>query len=544
MITLREYQTRSINMLYTWFEQHPEGNPCLVLPTGSGKSIIIAELCRDAVQNWPETRILVLSHVKELLEQDANKILAVWPEAPVGIYSASIGMKRLSEPITVAGIQSIRKRASEVGHTDLIIVDEAHLISHKDEGGYRSFIAELSGVNPALRVIGLTATPYRLGHGLITDKPAIFDDLIEPVSIEELVAHGYLCQLRSKVTAAKLDVSNVHLRGGEFIEHELQAAVNAPLANEQVVEEVIRRGEDRRSWLFFCSGVDHAYAMRDALIAQRINAACVTGETPKNEREDILQRFKAGEIRAVSNANVLTTGFDHPDIDLIAMCRPTMSPGLYVQMAGRGMRPKEHIADCLMLDFAGNVERHGPITAVQPPKRGTKGTGEAPVKACEQCGELVAIAARVCPACGAAFPEPEKKKLWLHDDDIMGLDPVELEINRWKWARHIAYSSGKEMLKVTYYGGLCDSKAITEYLPLLHGGYAGEKATGMIRMMMRHAGGDIEMMHDLNALDDLDALADQLNTLPPPSRISYRMDGKYARITAREWEPKNDVVGY
>lgn len=544
MITLREYQTRSINMLYTWFEQHPEGNPCLVLPTGSGKSIIIAELCRDAVQNWPETRILVLSHVKELLEQDANKILAVWPEAPVGIYSASIGMKRLAEPITVAGIQSIRKRASEVGHTDLIIVDEAHLISHKDEGGYRSFIAELSGVNPALRVIGLTATPYRLGHGLITDKPAIFDDLIEPVSIEELVHGGYLCQLRSKTTTAKMDVSNVHLRGGEFIERELQAAVNAPLANEQVVEEVIRRGKDRRSWLFFCSGVDHAYAMRDALIAQGINAACVTGETPKSEREDVLQRFKAGEIRAVSNANVLTTGFDHPDIDLIAMCRPTMSPGLYVQMAGRGMRPKEHIADCLMLDFAGNVERHGPITAVQPPRRGTKGNGEAPVKVCEQCGELVAIAARVCPACGAAFPEPEKKKLWLHDDDIMGLDPVELEVSRWKWARHVAYSSGKEMLKVTYYGGMCGSKAITEYLPLLHGGYAGEKATGMIRMMMRHAGGDIEMMHDLDALDDLDALADQLNTLPPPSRISYRMDGKYARITAREWEPKNDVVGY
>ena len=111
MITLREYQTRSINMLYTWFEQHPEGNPCLVLPTGSGKSVIIAELCRDAIQSWPETRILVLSHVKELLEQDADKILAVWPEAPVGIYSASIGMKRLAEPITVAGIQSVRKRA-------------------------------------------------------------------------------------------------------------------------------------------------------------------------------------------------------------------------------------------------------------------------------------------------------------------------------------------------------------------------------------------------------------------------------------------------
>ncbi len=536
MITLRPYQQRTIEELYAWFGKHP-GNPCLVLPTGSGKSVIIAELCRDAIQSWPETRILVLSHVKELLEQDANKILAVWPEAPIGIYSASIGSKRLDQPITVAGIQSIRKRASEVGHTDLIIVDESHLISHKDEGGYRTFIAELSEINPALRVVGLTATPYRLGHGLITDKPAIFDDLIEPVSIEELVHGGYLCQLRSKVTTAKLDISNVHLRGGEFVERELQAAVNAPLANEQVVEEVIRRGEDRRSWLFFCSGVDHAYAMRDTLIAQGINAACVTGETPKSEREDILRRFKDGEIRAVSNANVLCVGFNHPGIDLIAMCRPTMSPGLYVQMAGRGMRPKEHIADCLVLDFAGNVERHGPITAVQPPKRGTKGTGEAPVKVCEQCGELVAIAARVCPACGAEFPEPEKKKLRLHDDDIMGLDPVELEVSRWKWARHVGYSSGKEMLKVTYYGGLCDSKAITEYLPLLHGGYAGEKATGMIRMMIRHAGGDIEMTHDL------DALADQLNTLPPPSRITYRKDGKFFRVMDREWGT-DDAIGY
>jgi DNA repair protein RadD len=221
---LRDYQQRTIDQLYAWFEAGHAGNPCLVLPTGSGKSHIVAALCKDALQNWPETVVLMLTHVKELIEQNAEKMRQHWPGAPLGIYSASIGKKQLGEPITFAGIQSIRTKAKQIGHVDLVIIDECHLVNHKDEGGYRQFLADLKAINPALRVIGLTATPYRLGHGLITDKPALFDDLIEPVSIEELVFKGYLATLRSKVTRAKLDTSGVHKRGGEFIESELQAA--------------------------------------------------------------------------------------------------------------------------------------------------------------------------------------------------------------------------------------------------------------------------------------------------------------------------------
>ena len=279
------------------------------------------------------------------------------------------------------------------------LVHNCHLVGHKDEGGYRTLLADLQAINPAMRVVGFTATPYRLGHGMITDKPAIFDALIEPVSIMELVEGGYLAPLRSKLTETKLSTEGVHKRGGEYIESELQAAVNTDANNHGVVDEIIQRGSDRKSWLVFCAGVDHAQSVASVLCEKGIIAECVTGGTPKGERERIIAAFKAGKVRALTNANVLTTGFDHPDTDLISMLRPTMSPGLYVQMAGRGMRLKSHAKDCLVLDFAGNVSTHGPITEVRPPtKTGGEGDGDPPVKACEVCGELVNISVKVCPA--------------------------------------------------------------------------------------------------------------------------------------------------
>jgi superfamily II DNA or RNA helicase len=160
----------------------------------------------------------MLTHVKELIEQNAEKMLQHWPNAPLGIYSASVGRRDIGEPITFAGIMSVRKKARAIGRIDLVLVDECHLINHKETGSYREFINDLREINPHLRVVGLTATPYRLGHGVITDKPALFDALVEPVKIEELVLQGYLAPLRSKVTKLKLDTSGVHTRGGEFIE--------------------------------------------------------------------------------------------------------------------------------------------------------------------------------------------------------------------------------------------------------------------------------------------------------------------------------------
>lgn len=531
---LREYQQRAIDQLYAWFAAGNKGNPCLVAPTGSGKSHIIAALCKDALQNYPETRILMLTHVKELIEQNAEKMTQHWPNAPLGIFSASLRRKDLEEPITFAGIQSIRKRANEIGHIDLVLIDECHLVSHKDEGSYRKLIAELTAINPRLRVVGLTATPYRLGHGFITDKPAIFDALLEPVSIEELVHKGFLSTLRSKTTTSKLDVTGVHKRGGEFIESELQAAVDKKLTNEAVVREVIQRAGDRKAWLFFCTGVDHARHMAETLQECGIEADCVTGDTPKRQREDILTAFKAGKIRALTNANVLTTGFDYPDIDLIAMVRPTMSASLYVQMAGRGMRPKSHTDHCLVLDFAGVVETHGPITAVRPPKRKGDGTGEAPVKVCEACGELCHPTVKECPSCGNPFPLPEPKQWKLADIDIMGIEGSDMAVTAWRWRKHTSRTSGKDMLAVTYYGALSDP-SVTEYLTVGYDGYAGQKAARQLYAMAESAG----IRDGGLATDSLDEIAENMNEANPPSLIEYRRDGKFFRVIRRKWDDQS-----
>jgi len=529
---LREYQQLTIDQLYEWFKAGNQGNPCLVLPTGSGKSHIVAALCKDALQQWPKTTILMLTHQKELIEQNAEKMRDHWPNAPMGIYSASVGKKQLGEPITFAGIQSVRSKSSLFGFVDLVIIDEAHMVSHKDEGCYRTFLAQLKTINPNLRVIGLTATPYRLGHGLITDKPALFDALIEPVSIEELVFKGFLANLRSKMTLVKLDTTGVHKRGGEFIESELQAAVDTDDQNQRVVSEVIALGGDRKSWLFFCAGVKHAQHVADVLNERGITAECVTGETSKPERERMLKEFKAGRLRALTNANVLTTGFDAPGIDLIAMLRPTMSASLYVQMAGRGMRVADGKNDCLVLDFAGVVSTHGPITNVQPPKKGGSGGGEAPVKLCDHCGELVHISAMVCPACGALFPAPVKDKLSLRGDDIMGLECTNLEVTSWAWREHTSKASGKIMLSCTYYGSLSD-KPVTEYLAILHEGYAGSKAMQLLATMAGSSG--VRLSDCMDCIDRLDGIATAMSNSTPPEYIDFKKDGKFYRVINRRW---------
>jgi DNA repair protein RadD len=540
--TLRPYQQRAVDLLYQWFVDGNKGNPCIVMPTGSGKSHIIAHICKDAIQKWPETRVMMLTHVRELISQNLDKLLAHWPDAPVGIYSAGMKRKELGHEITFAGIQSIYKRADDVGHIDLIFIDEAHLCSHDDVGMYRTFINHLTLINPQLRVIGLTATPYRLGHGMITDKPAIFDALIEPVSIEELVYKKYLAPLRSKVTLKKLDVEGVHRRGGEYIESELQAAVNTVTNNKHIAEEIKLRAGDKKAWLVFCSGVDHAQAFAAELIERGVAAACITGETPAGERDRMLAEFKSGKIRAMVNVNVLTTGFDYPDIDLIAMLRPTLSPGLYLQQAGRGMRVKSHTDHCLVLDFAGNVAMHGPITCVRPPDKAKH--GEAVSKVCSNCGEICAGGCSTCPACGFVFPKKEReaKSLDLHDDDIMGNDNRvrEMQLEGWAWRTHVGKSSNKEMLLVKYYSEHLSDPIIKEHLCIEHGGYAQERAMRTLFVIATKAKVVSELQHDDLSLNDI---ADIMNGADPPTSIKYKADGKFYRVLERTWQQVDSKDG-
>lgn len=545
---LRDYQERAVSMTYEWMASH-QGNPCIVAPTGSGKSWIIAALCEDVLRRWPETRrILVLSHVKELLQQDADKITKAWPEAPIGVYSAGLGSRQI-ERITVAGIQSVYKRAAELAPVDVVIVDEAHLINSRAVGIYRRLLDDLiddDGHGP--RVIGLTATPYRLGQGMITEgDEALFAGLVEPVTITELVDRGFLSPLRSKLTETELNVNDVHTRGGEYIESELAAAVDTDDANASIAHEIVARADGRRSWLVFCTGIAHAEHMRDALRAEGVIAEVVTGKTPKDERAAILDAYKRGEITALTNANVLTTGFDAPETDLLAFLRPTLSPGLYVQMAGRGMRPAEGKTDCLVLDFAGNVQRHGPITDVNPRR---ESNGKPVTKKCPDCGEIISAGSRKCPVCGHVFPEPEHKerKVALALDgvsDIMGRAPTRSPVRGWWWHVGKSRANGTPMLVVDYQTRDLSAPPLREYLCLMHGGYAQSKAFKTLREIMRESG-LLSRYPGAGALDHIDTeeelrqLAELLRDAAPPSSVQWRPNGKYQQIIKRRWSGDGD----
>jgi DNA repair protein RadD len=545
-VKIRHYQRRAIDDLMAWMHANPGQYPCLVLPTGAGKSVVVATMCKEALTEWPDTRILMVSHVKEIIEQNAERMRAVWPAAPMGIYHAGMKRRDLGEPITFAGIQSIRNRADDVGHVDLMIIDECHLVNHDDEGSYRRFIGELKQKNPRMVVVGLTATPYRLGHGYITDKPALFDGLVEPVSIDELLHRDFLSPLRCRATQKKFDTSGLHKRGGEFIESELQDLIDTHDQNAIVADEILANATGRKAWLVFCTGVRHAERMRDAFALRGVVAECITGDTPKGERERILRDFKAGKVTAITNANVLTTGFDAPCVDLIAFLRPTMSVALYMQMSGRGLRKAEGKADCLVLDFAGLVAQHGVITA--PRVKGPGQAGEIPVKVCPgpvtrdgipcECAELVPIHIMTCPACGFEFPRavpppPEVHRLE-EVDMVYGINPDDvkiLEVTEWSWKRQTA-RSGKDMLTVTYYGCLSD-RPVTEYLTVLHEGYAGRAAWSKVAAMGNQVAAHLP--EGLLASGDLDAVCVAFNQAPHPSEIRHTTDGKFHTITRRTW---------
>jgi DNA repair protein RadD len=406
---LRPYQQASIESLYAHFEKS-EGNPLIVLPTGTGKSVVIADFVRGAFADYPDTRILMVTHVKELISQNFATLLKLWPEAPAGIYSAGLNSRDLQSPILFCGIQSIHKRAYDVQRCDLVLIDEAHLIPRSSGTMYRRFIDQLREINPPLKVVGFTATPYRLDSGMLhRGKAAVFDTIAYEANIGDMIEQGYLCLVSTKSTKAKQDVSGVGKRGGEFIAGELESAVDDAELNRQIAAEIVERGAERGSWLVFAAGVAHAEHLRSAIASHGITAECVFGETPPGQRGDMLDRFKNGDLRCLVNVNVLTTGFDAPGVDLIAMCRPTQSTGLYVQMIGRGTRLAEGKAGCLVLDFARNAVRHGPIDTVK--KSGDydpdREKGEAPVKVCPQCEEIVFAGCRTCPACGHEWPAPK-----------------------------------------------------------------------------------------------------------------------------------------
>lgn len=413
-LTLRPYQLDAVDAVFGWFRSN-KTNPLVVVPTGGGKSCIMAALIHEIMQDCPNERVLCVTHVKELIAQNHAALLRAWPNAPAGIYSAGLGRREHDARILFAGVQSIVGRIGQIGWVDLVLVDECHRIPADGATQYQQVLTSLRSMNSNLRVVGFTATPFRTGEGLLSGGPAsLFGGIAYTCEIKSLIEDGYLAPITSKGgREANIDLSGVRVRAGEFVEADQQDAAMAKVG--PAVDQIMARADGRVGMLVFTCGVEHAHAVASELERRGVPSGCVTGEMANHERDAVIAAFKARQIRALVNVNVLTTGFDAPHTDMVVLLRATLSPVLYVQMVGRGFRTAPGKTDCLVLDFGQNICRHGPVDLVEVrnPKKRDQDEDEPQegpkARECPTCGSFVLKEELTCPECGFSFPVAERR---------------------------------------------------------------------------------------------------------------------------------------
>jgi DNA repair protein RadD len=410
--TPRDYQDAAFPAVMDWFE-NKKGWPLVVVPTGGGKSLCLAEMIRRCLEIEPSTRFLVLSHVAELLKQNAEAIIGQCPNIHLTFCSDKIGAKDLSGQVVVAGIQSIYRRAHQMQSPppDIIIIDECHLMPTTGEGMYRKLLKQMVEINPLVKCVGYTATPFRAKTGLLyKGEGAMFSGIAYEIGILDLIARGYLTPISTPSMTMRMSTEGVKIQGGDFVQKQLEKAVDKHEITRACVDEIIQHSEGRNKWLGFTAGVDHCEHVRDEIRSRGIACEMLTGETETGERNRIIawHKEKSHEPRCLVNVSVLTTGYDNPAIDLVFFMRPTRSPVLYIQMIGRAMRIFPGKTDAVALDFGGIIDTLGPIDQIRLPTK-KKGAGDAPHKFCPECGEENHAAARLCIQCSYEFPPPEIK---------------------------------------------------------------------------------------------------------------------------------------
>jgi DNA repair protein RadD len=573
--TLAPHQLAAALSPFDWFSQGRRGNPLIVAPVSAGKSLIMAEIIRRIHADAPRTRIVALAHVKELLQQNAAELHEHWPEADYGFYCAGLGQKRLHNDITFASIQSVHSQLAAFNRPpQVIIIDECHLISHNDATTYRRFIDACLVINPKLVVIGLTGTPFRADSGRLDEgADKLFDGVCYEIPMRWMIEQGYWCRPVTPRLATRMSVEGVAVSRGDYVASQLEKAVDVDATTQACVRETLQHAAGRRKWLVFTAGVTHCEHVRDAFRAAGVSAEMVTGETPREERDAVLGRFRRGEITALVNVAVLTTGFNVPDIDCLVFMRPMRSPVLYVQCIGRGVRvtapvfgiptAEERLAaiaasakpDCLVLDFGGVVAELGPVDQIEVRKRASSGStpqeGTEVVEAslykrCPSCGELCATQARYCLSCGYAFAsEGLEKKAGEKAIISTDAEPETYEVFSMNLSRHIKSTDveneleGKPLknppsLKVTYntIGG-----SFHEWICFEHHRYdAGDpKRFAWTKAVQWHNKRLPEFKPPMSVQEALVIGYAGVR----PTHVTIRREGKYSRVIDCEWQKSN-----
>lgn len=537
MLTLRPYQTKVLDDLWDWFGRHEDGNPIVVAAVGAGKSLMIAALAQRCNNEWPGTRILVLVHQKELLAQNVDKIVRIAPELGVGIYSASAGRKDLGAQVTYATIGSIWKKAHELGRIDIVLADECHLINPKQEGMWRSFLTDLAKYCPGTRTIGWTGTEFR-GNGvfLTAGKDALFTHVAAKVTMKDLLAQGFLSPLTPAATQTRVVAEDVATIGDDFQVGALAKITDTDELVEATASEICELFRTRHRWLVFAVTVKHAARVRDALRERGIAVDVVSALTPAGERDQLISAFRNGRLRCLVNVAVLTTGFDVPELDAIALLRATKSPVLYVQIAGRGMRLADGKTDCLWADFSDTTLRLGPVDDIKGRGPIVRGVSEAPFRICPNCGSRNTAAARECLDCGHVFPLPEVIK---HGAEARGAAVLSSQVQPEKDfdITAVVYSvhtkPGKDdSMRVEYMSG--PSIVAKEWLHFNSPGYARLKAERWWRMRAQYDGIP-------RTVEDAVANA-RAGHITAPMGVTVDTRQKYPEILGYRWSAKEQAA--
>jgi len=453
---LRPYQLAARESLREAF-RNGIMRPLVCLPTGSGKSAVIGSLLTELMTVCPLTdRFVVAVHTQELVVQLAETFERI-SGRKASIYSSSLKRKQIGNANFVQ-IQSVFKKAHLFGPCKLVVIDECDRIPVLGEGQYRNFLRELAIINPNMRLAGFTATPYRTGSGLCFGPGMPFDELVYDANIRELIDGGFLSPLASKNGGAP-DLSQVHMRAGDYVPAELELCMSSEDKVRHAVTEIIRYGQDRKKWLIFASGLKHAELLRLEFERQGFLIPVIEGNMGDATRKLYITDFRMGPLRGLINVNVLSIGFDSPNVDLVALLRPTKSPALYYQQIGRGLRTCEGKVNCLILDMSGNIYFHGPIDTLNDrvkTKKSRDELGVAPVKTCDQCQEICAAGCRKCPSCGNEFPPLEIAKHEARAADVSPLSEVTtLDVTSVVYHAHPSKDQTKpDTIKITYHCGL------------------------------------------------------------------------------------------
>lgn len=519
MYQLRPYQKDSVEAVVLHFKK--ERSPAVVvLPTGAGKSLVIAELARIA-----RGRVLVLAHVKELVEQNHAKYISFGLDA--GIFSAGLKRKETSQKVIFGSIQSVinaeKKDQDFFSDFTLVVIDECHRVNMEGETQYFQVIDKLRQSNPEICILGLTATPYRHGYGWIyqihktkndqkTTEERFFKYCLYELPLRYMINHQYLTPpIVIDAPVAAYDFSELKLVNGKYSTEDIENTLKSQeRITPSIIKNIVELAKERKGVMIFTSSVRHA---REVLGYLPMGSALVTGETDADERFEIIEAFKAQKIKFLVNVSVLTTGFDAPHVDVIALLRPTESVSLYQQIVGRGLRLFPGKEDCLILDYTGlahnlfhpevaddKPHKHSVIVPILCPSCGHEnqfwgtvengevvehfgrrctGVFENPeshewaecgyrfrFKVCGSCGAENDIAARVCCECDVELVDPDKKLkevMSLKDAHIMKPDSMQLSLRVDKKGERLEVRyydlDGEHLSEVFYYETFENKKA-------------------------------------------------------------------------------------